>query len=381
MSKKKGFMHYIANPGEAAKKIFPFIDVDAMMEDNRKRYEALGVDPEQGKNLMGFALNPGGYGLGLGLSATGKVITPLARTLAKSEKLPFAKAWKAHQRKTLEKDLLSDAGFNRYRSNAISETKHTLDESKNVLDMLDNPVALKVFGKKDLARRKKMGRKSIKNLEKELDFMRLEGKHGFQDQYMRQVKKSIADTPLNVGYPTPKGYIRGWSGYYNPPSKKAFVDEINVFRPRFKGTGVHELKHAAQDQAGNLTTKGWRQKIDRLLDKTRIEDKMGIPTEYAGRAQAKLMDAVNPRPPYQLSRKEFWDYLATPEEVSARLSQFRTQPKFIKWLGEKNIYKPPYWKQLDAVFPKTNIKDIADKAWSLAPGVSAGLMGQAIKEN
>ena len=382
MASKKGFMYYLNNPAETAKKLFPFIDVDAMMEDNKKRYEALGVDPEKGKNLMGMALNPLALGTGV---AAGKVIPPLTRTLdkgvraiAKSEKLPFAKSYQAHQRKTIKKDLLSEAGFNRYKSNAISETKRAIEDTKRGLTLFDNPYVQKTLGKTGVTERIKAAQGRLKSLNADLDFINMRGKHGFKDQYMTEVGKSITDTPLNIGYPTAKGYIRGWSGYYTPKGKSAFIDEANVFRPRFKGTGVHELKHASQYQGGgSLTKHGWKQKLERYLDKTRIEDKMGIPGEFRGRAQAKLLDAVNPRPPWRVTRKENWDYLSSPEEISARLSQYRTQPKFMKWLAEKNIYKPSHTRQLESVFPEGNVKEIADKVWGLAP---ASLMNYANQE-
>ena len=58
MAEKKGLMHYLANPAEAAKKLFPFIDVDTMMASNRERQIELGNNPDVASNIMGAALNP-----------------------------------------------------------------------------------------------------------------------------------------------------------------------------------------------------------------------------------------------------------------------------------------------------------------------------------
>jgi hypothetical protein len=375
--KKKGFLHYLHNPAETAKKLFPFIDVDAMMEDNKKRYKALGVDPDKGKNLIGMALNPLAWGTGaVGgrvLSGIGSGIKHLGLTAGKSKLLPFGKAYENYSRRRIKKDLLSEAGFNRYKSNAISETKRAIEDTKRGLTLFDNPHVHKTLGDAGIAQRMKAAQGRLKSLNADLDFINMRGQHGFRDQYMKEISKSLTETPMTIGYPTPKGYIRGWSGYYDKAKKATFIDEANVLKPRFKGTGVHELKHAAQYQpGGNLTRHGWKDRVNRLLERTRIKDKMGIPTEYAGRAQAKLMDAVFPRESYKLSRKEFWDAIATPEEISARLSQVRNQPKVVDWLVKKNLYKPGYYKQLETIFPEGHkaIKNIAKDVWGVAPPLS-----------
>ena len=119
MAERKGFMHYLSNPAEAAKKLFPFVDVDAMMASNRERYKELGVDPEMGKNLMGMALNPVALGTGLGASKA------------------IGGAYKAHSKYRARKDILSKSGWDRYKSNAIEKITKDIKNLEQEGDILD----------------------------------------------------------------------------------------------------------------------------------------------------------------------------------------------------------------------------------------------------
>ena len=103
-AQKRGFMYYLDNPGKAAKKLLPFIDVDAIMAENKERYKELGVDPEMGKNIIGGFLNPVIHGTGAGVGLGAKSL--------------LSAFHKRKAIKQLSSDILSPEGIQRYINNS-----------------------------------------------------------------------------------------------------------------------------------------------------------------------------------------------------------------------------------------------------------------------
>mgnify|MGYP003109088393 CR=1 FL=1 len=127
--KKKGLMYYIDNPAEAAQKIFPFIDVKAIQEDNKKRYEQLGVNPESASSFIGSTLNPTAVAAGAGTAAA---VGYGAKKIIDAYKL---KRYMNKSKETLKKELFSNKSFERYKKNAIAQAGEALGEKSSFLSV------------------------------------------------------------------------------------------------------------------------------------------------------------------------------------------------------------------------------------------------------
>jgi len=365
---KKGFIHYLTNPADAAKKLFPFIDIDAMMESNKERYEALGVNPESGKNLMGMALNPvaaaTGFGAGYGINKA------------------LGGAYKLYSRSRARKDMLSDAGWSRFQSNAIDRIN---DEIHNI--GIEDYI-LKRFPASARNQKKILANKAkLKNLEDDLKYIKSPAS---KSEYIKDTKTLIDKTPIRIGYNPRldgKAYVREPYGIYKRSTGETVIRGDRPIKDFFGGTGTHELGHAAQNLPGfgsfrpggkiNLpksrttSLSGWKEKAQKYLDETAVGPS-GVPQ---GEVNAKLLDIMEDG---AKNRIGLWKDISQPHEISARLKQFRTQPKFYDFLIKKGLYKPHYYEQLEQIFQTPQrIKRAAKDVWGAAP---IGLMDLAKKD-
>ena len=356
MAEKKGLMHYLANPAEAAKKLFPFIDVDTMMASNRERQIELGNNPDVASNIMGAALNPIGLATGYGAS---KLMSGLMQ-----------KAYTGMSKRNIAKDLLSDKSFGRYKSNF----KYQLDEMNKALDsekMGLESVAGKGFFTDDLLTKKmsEIGKKR-KEIRETLDSL---DKDDFRMMYNKIVEDKISKTPFrypsnlppNTGgqyvgnFPLNETLLKTKPFQYNPRSPeqqkqiyKGFID-IDPSKVKKMGTtGAHELKHSVQS-----ALKGYIKKAEDILDWPSIQQRTRDKLEWGrqiGMTQDKLQEI-----------KDHVKYISNPQELSARLTEFRLNPK----------RKDMVYRELKHLFGSDRkIKEAADTVWA---GIPVSLMDYA----
>jgi hypothetical protein len=189
---------------------------------------------------------------------------------------------------------------------------------------------------------------------------------------MKNIERAIGKTPFRVGYKPGvdgKAYVREPFGIYKHRTGEAVIRGDRPVKDFFGGTGAHELKHAAQHYPGNKTKSlsGWREKAQKYLDET--AGTSGVPQ---GEVNAKLLDIMEDG---AKNRIGFWEDISQPHEISARLTQFRTQPKLYDFLIKKGWYKPHYYEQLEQIFQTPQrIKRAAKDVWGAAP---IGLMDLA----
>ena len=348
MAEKKGLMHYLTNPAEAAKKLFPFIDVDTMMASNRERQIELGNDPDMASSIIGGALNPVGLATGYG---TSKLMSGLLQ-----------KAYTGMSKRNIGKDLLSDKSFERYKNNF----KYQLDEMNKKLDMekigLEGLIGKGHF-KKDFIAENLSGigkrRKEIREALNSLD------KDDFRMMYNKIVEDRISKTPFKYSSNLPSGTQGQYTGgfpldevmlktkpfQYNPSSPlqqniyKGFIEiDPNVVK-RMGTTGAHELKHSVQS-----ALKGYIKKAEDILDWPGIHQRTKDKVEYfrkIGMTQDDLQGF-----------KDHISYISNPQELSARLTEFRLNPK----------RKDTLYKELKHLFGSDRkIKEAADTVWAGAP--------------
>ena len=364
MAEKKGFIHYLSNPAEAAKKLFPFIDVDAMMASNRERQIALGNNPDVASDIMGAALNPVGLATGYGAS---KLIGGLLKN-----------AYTGMSKRNIGKDLLSDESFKRYKSNFkyhLDEMNKTLDTEKIGLESLkgdklyqkhghfsDDFLAKKLSG---IGKRRKEIREALNSLDED----------GFRMMYDKIIQDKISKTSVKFNPnldPSISGQYIGRAPIgeivqktkpfqYNPriPEQRNIYKGLVEINPNvvknWGTTGVHELKHSIQS-----ALKGYIKKAEDILDWDAINKRTKAKMKIS-RIMGQSKDVVK-------RIDNHVKYISKPHELSARLTEYRLNPS-------KNSSA---YKDLMHLFgSEKKIKEAADTIWAGAP---AGLIDYARKE-
>jgi len=358
MAEKKGFIHYLSNPAEAAKKLFPFIDVDAMMASNRERQIALGNNPDVASDIMGGALNPVGLATGYGAS---KLIGGLLKN-----------AYTSMSKRKIGKDLLSDKSFGRYKSNfkyQLDEMNKTLDTEKIELGKLrgsghfsDDFLAKKLS---EIGKKRKEIREALNSLDED----------GFRIMYDKIIQDKISKTPIRYDTNLSKTLSGQYTGkfplnkisqkrkafQYNPRNleQKKIYEGFAEVNPdvvkKWGTTGVHELKHSIQS-----ALKGYIKKAEDILDWDAI-NKRTKATMKKARIMGKSKDFVK-------RIGSHVKYISKPQELSARLSEYRLNPH----------RKDMVYRELKHLFGSDKkIKEAADTVWAGAP---AGLIDYARKE-
>lgn len=364
-AQKRGFMYYLDNPGKAAKKLLPFIDVDAIMAENKERYKELGVDPEMGKNIIGGFLNPVIHGTGAGVGLGAKSL--------------LSAFHKRKAIKQLSSDILSPEGIQRYINNSTENIKNVLWNLNVERDVAS--MALKMQRGKNVAKWKS----KLKIINEEIDIAKGNMQYlktpEFIDEYTNIVKHKMKGTPFSIKSlgPGTAGQYRSWHGlgsklknpntgeYTNLGTRawdtstypgfqgvpRPFKGEINI-SPRTamnssSTTPVHEMKHSVQD-----ALRGYR-----------YSTKKSIPVNQKGNpialAEAKFQDAL-------LGGQEATSrakYLLKPHEISARLTELRTNPS--KTSGAYQDLKQIFGSDKKVQWAKDNL-------WAISP---AGLMDYA----
>ena len=341
MAEKKGFLHYLTHPGEVAKKMLPFIDVDAIMAENKQRYKELGVNPELAKSVIGGALNPLAFPVGVG---TAKSLTGL---------LSFYNKRKAI--KQLSKDILSPKGVQRYIDNTTSSLKNTLKDLAFEKQMLSSAKGKSMFSKNALASRKVD--EHIDAVKGGLEYLRTPN---FIDEYTNIVKHKMKNTPFNLRKlePNVAGSYRSYQGLesgrnYSTSAYPGYAGVPSSFKgsvqlsPKaalnpYSTPPVNELKHSVQD-----ALRGYR-----------YSTKQSIPLSEKGQpialAEARLSDSMTGGKEAVARAK----YLLKPHEISARLSEIRTNPS--KSIGA--------YKSLKSIFGSDKaVKWAKDNLWGLTP--------------
>ena len=192
-----------------------------------------------------------------------------------------------------------------------------------------------------------------------------------REHYEKVVKDKIANTPV---YSVPRDELallkgnkdtdRNTRGLYNKWYNSVMIPEgVELTTLRGKTTLVHELKHSVQEPFQYYMDLAYG---DALLDANRKFRRAKLKSQNVGKARfdPDLMDEL---PLQDLERRfnqpvsEFTEYVRTPSEVSARLSEVRTGI-----LGEKGGY--PITELSEAFHPK-QIKGIKKSIWAAAPAV------------
>lgn len=371
MSEKKGLMYYLENPAEAAKKLFPFIDIDTMMQANKERYEALGVDPEMGKNIMGFALNPVGHLTG---ATTGAILSKASQGLLSAIN-------KRKAIKQLSKDILSPEGIQRYINNATANAKHSLKSLENRKQIFSVTHSMQRGKNKEIwSNQLRKVNEEINAVKGNIEYLKTPE---FIDEYVNIVQHKMKNTPVSIKKLEP-GVAGKYNTYHGLEEKLKGVD-TDLLRnydtstyPGFMGvpkmfrgaielsprsalspsstTPLHEMKHAVQE-----ALRGYIHSAKKSIPLT----EKGTPIALA---RAKIKDAIsglNPTDKNSAVRRA--KYLLKPQEISARLSQIRINPS--KTSGA--------YKDLKRIFrTDKNIQWAKDNIWAAAP---IGLMDYATK--
>ena len=402
--KKKGLMYYIDNPAEAAQKVFPFIDVKAIQEDNKKRYEQLGVNPESASSFIGSTLNPTAIAAGAGTAAA---VGYGAKKFIDAYKL---KRYMNKSKETLKKELFSNKSFERYKKNAIDQAGEALGERRAFIQMEE---LLPSKPSKDYKKKKKWFKDEVKRLEGDIQYYDTpEFKQDYKmslDRWLDDVKFSFGKDRNSLGaYYSNYGLPRTKAPYSSGKLTKTLNDmpfwgfpgmkdmgpgRIEMLRREVSNTplfgkfnikdigttGAHEYKHAAQDllRGYRKSTKDkipmhWDDSLQmqgrpKAIEEARNRDLRTSIWESPGRfwdKQAKELSDWYGKEigPWEARAK----YLLKPHEIGARLSEYRAT-------------KDPRARMqlLEVLGNKKNLQDALDNVWGVAP---VGLMTQYKKD-
>lgn len=321
-AKKKGFWHYLENPAEAAKKLFPFIDVDAMMASNRERQIALGNDPDVASTIIGGVLNPVAIATGAGAGYGIAKGTHTAKNIVQ-------KAYRSYSQNKYKKLMTSDKAYSRFKTGETDKLNKIIKDAKNDLSIQESILSVHNKGKfgttggSDFSAfmEKYAGRidETKAYINKAVKDLKVLNSPKSKEQYIRRITSTVDETPFYFGgagrnygqfSPWPKqsilpsgdvGIIRitdklskHRGAYMNTdwlyPFKnykglgKKQIRNIGIPLPRPGTTGVHELQHAGQERLFPSYTKhgvmfndpitdkapGWITKAKNLIAETNV---------------------------------------------------------------------------------------------------------------
>ena len=297
---------------------------------------------------------------------------------------------KHRARKKALKDLSGEKAFNRYRNNILEDLDLELEKLQEQWDTVGQfgPNEVKVYLKNKIMQLKKQRRK-------------LFSKDAYHD-YQSMVNTQVKETPINFGYSDDMGHYIPQKGSrinkdlkgvgHNKPKDFEMVQPTDMLLARAKKLGRHRPNSKSEKLPVNLR-KGVHGTInlnpyahakrnsliggDGLVSTGVHELKHAVQSALPG-YRAAAHRAV--KKGYDYDASDYAEYIARPEEVSARLSQYRILPRWKRYLLDtmpdsrlKNN-APSWYRDLRSVIGDGDkIKEQADKVWAAAP--LTGMLG------